>query len=83
VVDLGGFERLYADCDADGVPGECDCPGDIDFDCTRGLTDLTLLLANYGLTSGAVYGDGDLDSDGDVDIADLATLLSGYGQPCP
>ncbi|MBU0617468.1 MAG: hypothetical protein KKI02_07110, partial [Planctomycetes bacterium] len=53
--------------------------GDLDFDGDVDLADLAQLLANYGMTSGAVYEDGDLDCDGDVDLSDLAALLAVYG----
>lgn len=59
------------------------CPGDLDGDNDVDLADLAQLLANYGMTSGAVYEDGDLDGDGDVDLSDLAALLAVYGTTCP
>lgn len=71
------------DCNGNGVPDECECPGDINHDCTRNLSDLAQLLANYGTTTGAIYEDGDMDGDGDVELSDLAALLAVYGQPCP
>jgi hypothetical protein len=58
------------------------CPGDLDGDSDVDLSDLAILLANYGTTSGAAYTDGDLDGDGDVDLADLAALLAVYGTSC-
>ncbi len=63
----------------------CDdfCFGDLDGDNDIDLADLAQLLANYGMTSGAVYEDGDLDGDGDVDLSDLAALLAVYGTTCP
>jgi hypothetical protein len=62
---------------------EPNCPGDLDGDNDIDLTDLAILLGNYGMTSGAVYEDGDLDEDGDVDLSDLASLLGVYGTTCP
>jgi hypothetical protein len=59
------------------------CPGDLDGDWDVDLTDLSILLGNYGATSGAEYEDGDMDSDGGVDLADLAALLAVYGTTCP
>jgi len=58
------------------------CVGDLDGDRTVGLSDLSILLANYGTPSGAGYEDGDLDLDGDVDLSDLAILLGAYGTIC-
>jgi hypothetical protein len=58
------------------------CPGDLDGDGDVDLTDLSMLLAHYGMTSGASYADGDLDGDGDVDLDDLTGLLSHYGEIC-
>jgi hypothetical protein len=55
------------------------CPGDFDGDNDVDLADLSQLLGNYGMTSGAQYEDGDLDGDGDVDLSDLAILLAAYG----
>ena len=58
------------------------CLGDLDGSHRVGLSDLAILLGNYGATSGAVYTDGDMDGDGDVDLADLAALLGYYGNIC-
>lgn len=54
--------------------------GDADGDCTVGFADLTLVLANYGVTG---YGlPGDLNFDGKVDFQDLSLLLAHFGQRC-
>jgi len=58
------------------------CEGDLDGDRDVDLNDLAILLANYGMTSGAEYEDGDLDGDEDVDLNDLALLLAVYGTTC-
>ncbi|MFN0135632.1 MAG: hypothetical protein ACKVS9_05870 [Phycisphaerae bacterium] len=57
------------------------CPADIDRDGTIGLTDLAILLSNFGGTGN--HADGDLDQNGLVNLTDLATLLTGFGSPCP
>ena len=57
--------------------GDLDCDGDID------LSDLSQLLSNYGMSSGANYNDGDIDGDHDVDLSDLSALLAVYGTTCP
>jgi hypothetical protein len=59
------------------------CPGDLDYDGDRDLSDLAQLLAHYGTVGGASYEDGDLDCDRDVDLADLAALLAVYNTDCP
>ena len=55
------------------------CLPDLTWDGKTDLADLSQLLSNYGMTSGATQPDGDIDGDGDVDLADLAALLSVYG----
>jgi hypothetical protein len=54
--------------------------GDLNVDGSVGLEDLSILLSNYGMTSGATYEQGDLDFDGDIDLTDLAELLGHYGE---
>jgi hypothetical protein len=53
---------------------------DLDGDGLVGLSDLAVLLANYGAVGGPA--EGDLNDDGVVSLTDLATLLSDYGQSC-
>lgn len=58
------------------------CPGDVNGDGLVNLTDLSTLLANFGVAGGASLSTGDLDSDGDVDLSDLAALLASFGVTC-
>jgi hypothetical protein len=58
------------------------CPGDVDGNRVVNLSDLSILLAHFGM-SGATPADGDLDGDTDVDLTDLATLLANFGTVCP
>ncbi len=74
VVDIGAYEFGGSD-----LPP---CRGDLDGDRDIDLADLTILIGNYGMTSGASGTDGDMDCDGDVDLADLGALLSRYGASC-
>jgi T5SS/PEP-CTERM-associated repeat protein len=76
------YNPSQEDCDDDGVGDVCDCPGDVDCDSDVDLADLQVLLAHYGMPSGASYEDGDLDDDGAVGLADLQALLSVYGTTC-
>ncbi len=71
IVDMGAYEF------GAGVP----CPADLDGDGQIGLSDLSILLNNFG-TTGASPADGDLDADGDVDLTDLSALLGLFGTPC-
>jgi probable HAF family extracellular repeat protein len=58
------------------------CPGDVDGNGTVDLTDLAILLSNFGTLSGATLEDGDLNGDGAVDLTDLAAMLSSFGTTC-
>lgn len=80
VRDIAG--GISPDVNANGVPDDCECPGDLDGDFAVGLSDLSELLTNFGVTSGAGYTDGDIDLDGDVDLADLSSLLENFGTTC-
>lgn len=79
----GGDLTLTGGFWAAGAEQPCSLPGDITGDGAVDLTDLAIVLANYGVPSGAAYEDGDLDGDGDVDLADLAIVLAAYGTACP
>ena len=59
------------------------CPGDLDGNGARDLTDLSIALSNFGTPGGATPEDGDLDGDGDVDLTDIALFLSVFAVPCP
>ncbi len=65
-------------------PG-CNVPGgdaDVNDDCAVDLSDLAVVLANFGAGPGAGHGDGDTNFDGVVDLTDLANLLSVFGTAC-
>lgn len=57
-------------------------PGDLNGDQQVDLTDMALLLSNYGIPSGATLDDGDLDGDGDVELGNLSILISYFGAIC-
>jgi hypothetical protein len=75
--------RVGPDWSGNGVPDICECPGDIDYDQSIGLSDLSAVLTNFGLAAGQSYESGDIDGDYDVDLADLSALLERYGVACP
>ncbi len=53
------------------------CDADVNNDCVVDLSDLSLLLAQFGGP-----GSADFDNSGTVDLADLALLLSEFGNDC-
>jgi ferredoxin len=57
------------------------CPGDVNGDNLVNLTDLAVVLANFGGRGGLAQGD--FDGDGDVDLSDLAVLIGNFGAVCP
>jgi len=73
-------------CEDLGCPNPgCVDPGvDADFndDCRVELTDLAILLANFGTPTGMTNATGDTDADGDVDLTDLANVLARFGNNC-
>ena len=71
-----GGDVFVHECEP-AIPGDLDDDGDVD------LSDLAVLLSNYGTPSGMLYEDGDIDGDGDVDLSDLAELLANYGSIRP
>ncbi len=57
------------------------CPGDADSDGDVDLSDLGIVLGQFGAV-GAGLG-GDLDRDGVVGLGDLSLVLANYGAACP
>jgi hypothetical protein len=65
----------------DPVSGEvaAQIAGDANEDGAVDVSDLSILAANYGTTSGATWGLGDFTGDGAVDVSDLSLLAANYG----
>ncbi len=57
-------------------------PGDTNGDGCVNLSDLGVVLSNYGMTVSGGAADGDFDGDHDVDLSDLGVVLSAYGNGC-
>jgi hypothetical protein len=74
VVDMGAYES----------PGHADAIvlGDVDADGTVGVTDLLLLLAEWGPCPGACCP-ADLDPDGGVGVDDVLILVARWGAGRP
>lgn len=77
---LTGSDESAADITIVGTPPAC--PGDLDGNHAVDLADLSIALANYGM-SPATPEQGDLDGNGVVDLSDISILISVYGGVCP
>ena len=65
-----------SDADGDGIPDECQCDADLDGDGTVGVSDLLVVLAEWGPCP---LCQGDLDADGHVGVNDLLVVISSWG----
>ncbi len=75
-------DGLSMDRDANLVPDDCQCLGDLTGDGVVDEQDLSVLLDHFGMPHFAGDLDGDLDHDRDVDLRDLGLLLAVFGQGC-
>jgi len=57
------------------------CPGDTDGDNDVDISDLGIVLAQFGTSGGGLQGD--VNQDGAVDITDLGIVLANFGSACP
>lgn len=62
------------------VLGPASIPGDVNQDGCVNISDLGVVLTNFGLSSGATLAQGDVTGDGRVDISDLGVVLANFGQ---
>ncbi len=85
--NLGQVAFLVALDNADVVVVRADpgapCDGDLDNDRDVDLSDLGLLLSDYGCSSASPTCSGDADRDNDTDLSDLGIVLAAFGVPCP
>src|SRR5262245_25527539 len=58
------------------------CAEDLDVDGQVNLSDLAILLSNFGRSDNPGPASGDIDGNGAVDLTDLAMLLSAFGVIC-
>jgi cyclophilin family peptidyl-prolyl cis-trans isomerase len=58
-------------------------PADATQDGVVSFSDLSKLLAHYGIKSGATWSQGDFTGDGAVNFTDLSKLLAYYGKSLP
>lgn len=64
-------------CEPCVIDCPCTCPGDIDGDCSVGLSDLGILLSNYNQMVPPNTG-GDLNGDGMVTLSDIGILFADW-----
>jgi hypothetical protein len=63
--------------DCDGVSL---CPLDLNSNGTIEVSDLLMILSDFGCTVDCVS---DVDGDGAVTVSDVLIILSSFGDPCP
>ena len=73
---LGGMSD---DDNNNGIPDECETPGDLNGDGTVGVDDLLILLGNWGPCADCDDCVADLDGDCSVGVKDLLILLGNWG----
>ena len=60
-------------------PSILPCPADVSGDGLIGVTDILLLLSDFGCL---IQCESDVDGDGAVTVGDVLTILSLFGEPC-
>ncbi len=73
--DVGVFNA--PDANGNGTPDVCECLEDINGDGQVNLSDLGLVLANFG--GPGSYSEGDINGDGQINLSDLGLILSKWG----
>jgi len=56
------------------------CPLDLNNNGAIEVSDLLIILSDFGCTSGCI---GDVNGDGIVTVSDILNILSSFGEPCP
>ena len=56
------------------------CPLDLNNNGSIEVSDLLIILSDFGCTSGCI---GDVNGDGVVTVSDILNILSSFGEPCP
>jgi hypothetical protein len=56
------------------------CPLDLNNNGAIEVSDLLIILSDFGCASGCI---GDVNGDGDVTVSDILNILSSFGEPCP
>ena len=56
------------------------CPLDLNNNGLIEVSDLLIILSDFGCTTGCI---GDVNGDGVVTVSDILNILSSFGEPCP
>ncbi|MFN0136355.1 MAG: S8 family serine peptidase, partial [Phycisphaerae bacterium] len=59
------------------------CTADLNGDNANDLSDLSIVLGNFGATGDVERTDGDINGDGEINLSDLSLILSVFGEACP
>jgi len=71
-----------ATIDDDSCDFDCStCPADLDNDGAIAVSDILLLLSDFGCDTPPCVGD--VDGDDATNVSDLLILLSSFGESCP
>ncbi len=62
------------------APSEGDCPEDLDLDGVVGVSDILILLGEFGCV--VECGATDIDANGLVGVSDVLAMLNVFGMPC-
>ena len=76
--DAGTCEYAADGFDCDGNP--LSCPEDINGNGTVEVSDVLLLLSDFGCTADCT--EADIDGDGAVSVTDVLLLLAAFGEEC-
>lgn len=78
--DPGSYDQMLPEEDCAFILSlNCSCLGDYNYDGTRSVADLIMLISAFGEFSEEI----DITNDGLVTVSDLTTFIGVYGVPCP
>lgn len=83
ITDRNALEAITGSCPAVGCAPAPLCNGDADGNNTVNFSDITSVLANFGVTFFPnLNGPGDADHNGVVNFSDITSVLANFGTSC-